>query len=232
MSVTTSSSKTLFWIRWAASPDNTPCVIYARTLTAPASIIACAALHSVPPESTMSSTRIACLSFTSPIKFINSALPASGRILSTIAISPLNMSANFLARTAPPASGDTNTVPISCIPSGISSASGASGVRPSLRLISFANITRLVKSSTGMSKKPWICPACRSIVSTLSAPAVVNKLATSFAVIGVRLALFRSCRAYPKYGMTAVILLALDLRAASIIIINSIKLSLTGVDVL
>ena len=37
-----------------------------------------------------------------------------------------------------------------------------------------------------MSKKPWIWPACRSIVSTRSAPAAVIRLATSLAEIGVR----------------------------------------------
>ena len=40
--------------------------------------------------------------------------------------------------------------------------------------------------STGMSKKPWIWPACSSIVSTREAPATVIRLATSLAEIGVR----------------------------------------------
>ena len=40
--------------------------------------------------------------------------------------------------------------------------------------------------SVGMSKKPWICPAWRSTVSTRSAPASVIRFATSFAEIGVR----------------------------------------------
>ena len=40
--------------------------------------------------------------------------------------------------------------------------------------------------SVGMSKKPWIWPACRSMVSTRSAPARVIRLATSLAEIGVR----------------------------------------------
>src|SRR4029453_619325 len=39
--------------------------------------------------------------------------------------------------------------------------------------------------SVGMSKKPWIWPECRSIVSTRSAPARVIRLATSLAEIGV-----------------------------------------------
>ena len=49
--------------------------------------------------------------------------------------------------------------------------------------------------STGMSKNPWICPACRSIVSTRLAPASVIRLATSLALIGVRDPDLRSCRA-------------------------------------
>ena len=40
--------------------------------------------------------------------------------------------------------------------------------------------------STGMSKKPWIWPACRSMVSTRDAPAVVIRSATSLALIGTR----------------------------------------------
>ncbi len=52
--------------------------------------------------------------------------------------------------------------------------------------------------STGMSKKPWIWPACRSIVSIRSAPATVIRLATSLAEIGVRGPGLRSWRAYPK----------------------------------
>ena len=49
--------------------------------------------------------------------------------------------------------------------------------------------------SVGMSKNPWIWPACRSTVSTRSAPARVMRVATSLAEIGERDADFRSCRA-------------------------------------
>ena len=42
------------------------------------------------------------------------------------------------------------------------------------------------KLSTGMEKKPWICPACRSMVTRWSAPAVVSRSATSRAMIGLR----------------------------------------------
>jgi hypothetical protein len=46
-----------------------------------------------------------------------------------------------------------------------------------------------------MSKKPWIWPAWRSTVSTRLTPAWVMRFATSLAEIGVRAAVFRSCRA-------------------------------------
>ena len=49
--------------------------------------------------------------------------------------------------------------------------------------------------SVGMSKKPWIWPACRSRVSTRSAPASTIMLATSLAEIGVRGPGLRSWRA-------------------------------------
>ena len=39
-----------------------------------------------------------------------------------------------------------------------------------------------------MSKKPWICAACRSSVRTRSTPAWVIRVATSLALIGVRAA--------------------------------------------
>ncbi len=38
--------------------------------------------------------------------------------------------------------------------------------------------------STGMSKNPWICALCRSIVSTRLVPAALSRLATSLAEIG------------------------------------------------
>ena len=42
------------------------------------------------------------------------------------------------------------------------------------------------KLSTGMEKNPCICPACRSMVTRWSAPAVVSRSATSRAMIGLR----------------------------------------------
>ena len=58
-----------------------------------------------------------------------------------------------------------------------------------------ANIGVANKLSTGISKKPWICPACKSIVTTLSAPALVIKLETNFADIDVLGTTFLSCLA-------------------------------------
>ena len=82
-----------------------------------------------------------------------------------------------------------------------------------------------------MSKKPWIWPACRSIVRTCVTPACWIRSATSLAEIGVRPAVLRSWRAYPKYGITAAILRADARFSASVMIINSIRLSLAGLDV-
>ena len=48
--------------------------------------------------------------------------------------------------------------------------------------------------STGLEKKPWIWPACRSIVSTRSAPARSSMRATRRAEIGSRGADFLSWR--------------------------------------
>ena len=54
-------------------------------------------------------------------------------------------------------------------------------------LIHFKTAGSAYKLSTGMSKKPWIWDACKSIVMMWSAPATLNMLATSLAEIGARL---------------------------------------------
>ena len=82
--------------------------------------------------------------------------------------------------------------------------------------------------STGILKKPCTWPACRSIVSTRSAPAASSMSATSLAVIGSRGALFLSWREYGYQGITAVIRLAEASRAALIMISSSISESLVG----
>ena len=59
--------------------------------------------------------------------------------------------------------------------------------------------------STGIVKKPWIWPACMSIVSTRSAPASWSMSATRRPEIGSRGFAFRAWRAYGNDGITAVI---------------------------
>jgi len=66
------------------------------------------------------------------------------------------------------------------------------------------------------------------MVMTRVAPAVSSRLATSLAAIGTRGLSFLSCRAQPKYGMTAVICLAEARLAASIISSISIRFSEEG----
>src|SRR3990172_6643741 len=66
-----------------------------------------------------------------------------------------------------------------------SPATTTASERPLLRAYS-ASMCWAVMSSTGMEKKPWIWAACRSIVSTLSAPATVIMSAMSRAVMGTR----------------------------------------------
>jgi VIT1/CCC1 family predicted Fe2+/Mn2+ transporter len=68
--------------------------------------------------------------------------------------------------------------------------------------------------------------------TALVIPAVVIRSAHSLALMGVRGATFRSCRAYPKYGITAVTRSADARLAASIIMSNSIRCRFTGGDVL
>ena len=59
--------------------------------------------------------------------------------------------------------------------------------------------------STGLEKKPCTWPACRSIVTTRSTPAVSKSSATRRAVMGSRGADFLSWREYPYHGVTAMI---------------------------
>src|SRR5271157_2162148 len=79
-----------------------------------------------------------------------------------------------------------------------------------------------------MLKNPWICGACKSTTSARSAPAVVNRSATSFDEIGTRGLSLRSCRAYPKYGITTVIRRAEARFSASISSSNCIRCRSTG----
>ena len=82
-----------------------------------------------------------------------------------------------------------------------------------------------------MLKNPWIWAVCRSIVRIRSAPDAVRRSAISFAAIGTRGLSFLSCRAYPKYGITAVMRDAEERRNASSRISSSITWSFTGENV-
>ena len=53
-----------------------------------------------------------------------------------------------------------------------------------------------VRWLTGVLKKPWIWPWCRSMVMVRSTPAASIRFATSFAVMGSRDAALRSWREY------------------------------------
>ena len=112
--------------------------------------------------------------------FITSDSPARSRRLSTMASGASSRLASARARTTPPTSGETT---ITFLP-------------PSPRdWMSRTMVGAANRLSVGMSKKPWIWPACRSTVSTRSAPARVMRLATSLAEIGERGPGLRSCRA-------------------------------------
>src|SRR5436190_1130835 len=88
-----------------------------------------------------------------------------------IANSASIISAKRTAIFACPSSGATETFP--------------RPVRPRSRKCR-ANSGSAVMWSTGIVKKPWICPACRSIVKTRSAPASWSMSATRRAEIGSR----------------------------------------------
>ena len=119
----------------------------------------------------MSSISTQVFPSTSPMMFITSDSPARSRRLSTIASGALlSRLASPRARTTPPTSGETTI----------------SSRLPKRAWMSVAITGEANRLSVGMSKKPWICPAWRSIDRTRFAPAVVIRLATSLAEIGVR----------------------------------------------
>ena len=66
------------------------------------------------------------------------------------------------------------------------------------------------------------------MASTRSAPAIDTMFAISLALIATRGWSFRSCRAYPKYGMTGVTRAALARLAASMRSSSSIMFSAGG----
>lgn len=108
----------------------------------------------------------------------------------------------------------------------------ASGLTITLfRTSKFSRIHRRVhgsayRLSTGTLKNPWIWLACRSIVITWLHPAVCSIFAINFAVIGARDLSFLSCRAYGKFGITAVMRRAEAVLHALIMIRSSMRPSL------
>ena len=152
---------------------------------------------------------------TSPMMFITSDTFGRGRRLSMIARSDSSRLASARARTTPPTSGDTTSrFSWPCFHTSPSRTGAAYTL------------------STGTSKKPWIWSACRSIVNTRSTPTATSMFATTFALIATRAERGRrSCRAYPKYGIAAVIRPAEARRRASIMSSVSMRLSLVGVQV-
>ena len=119
------------------------------------------------------------LFFTSPMIFITWDFPGAGLLLSIIARSAFILVASALVLATPPISGDTQINFFEVI----------------FFLINFENNGVVNKLSTGISKKPWIWPACKSTVTILFAPAFVKRLATTFADIEVLGATFLSCLA-------------------------------------
>ena len=113
--------------------------------------------------------------------FMTSEELAFWRRLSTMAMFMPSFWAKARARATEPTSGETTMVP------SVSSANFR------LKCSTKRGLPR--RLSTGMSKKPWIWAAWRSMVSTRSAPAEVSMLATSLAEMGSRGLAFRSCRA-------------------------------------
>ena len=161
----------------------------------------------------MSSPTMQILSRTRPAISVTATVSCVGRVLCMIAKSAPIISAKRTACLARPASGATETTPSPCSPRSRKCR---------------ANSGSEVMWSTGIVKKPWIWPACRSIVRTRSAPASWSMSATRRAEIGSRGFALRSWRAYGYQGMTAVIRLADASVAAWIISSSSIRFLSTG----
>src|SRR5581483_6126917 len=161
----------------------------------------------------MSSPTRAILSRTRPVISVTDATSCAGRVLCMSAKSASSISAKRTATLARPASGATETTsrPYSCRSRKWRANSGSA-----------------VMWSTGIVKKPWIWPACRSMVSTRSAPASWSMSATSRAEIGSRGFAFRSWREYGNQGITAVIRFDEPSFAAWIISSSSMTFRSTG----
>src|SRR4051794_491023 len=188
VSVTTMPAMSASLSRLEPSAESRACVTKTQTSFAPCSFSACAPAISVPPVVVMSSPMIAILSRTRPVTSVTATTSCDGRVLCMIAKSASIISAKRTACFARPASGATETTP--------------SPARPRSRKCR-ANSGSEVMWSTGIVKKPWIWPACRSIVSTRSAPASCSMSATRRAVIGSRGFALRSWRGVGEQRVNA-----------------------------
>ena len=103
------------------------------------------------------------LSLTFPITFITWDLPGAGLLLSIIANPTSSFLPKALALSTPPTSGATQIKFLLFI----------------FFLICLEKIGVAKRLSTGMSKKPCICPECKSTVTICSA--FVIKFETNFA---------------------------------------------------
>src|SRR5690606_18166856 len=169
VSVTISSVNADFSMVSQASPESTGWVHTARTLAAPFSMMSDAALDNVRAVSQMSSINTISWPVTSPMIDIDSISLARFRCLSQITTSALKYLANVRARYDPPISGDA------MVRFGRLSD-----------LMWGTKITEASKWSTGISKKPWIWAAWRSMVIKRCAPAAVMRLAIILAPIATR----------------------------------------------
>ena len=169
VSVTIKRLSALCSRRSSAGPESTPWVQAAETTFAPCPLSSVATSTIVPAVSTSSSMISASWPATSPIRCSTCAWSSlATRRFSHRASGTPSRSAMLRARLALPRSGATTTP------------------RNSRACTASPSSPRAVSSSVGMLKKPWIWPACRSIVRMRLAPAVSSRLAISRAVIGTR----------------------------------------------
>jgi hypothetical protein len=148
----------------------TPWLTAAITERAPLPISCSAASTRVLALIVKSSTSTTLPPATSPITSMAAARSSwSDRTLSTMARGAPRRLAYIRAFLANPASGETTTTSVS----------------PSARMASHRN-GLAYRSSTGMRKNPWIWAACRSMVTTRSAPATSMASAHTRARIDTR----------------------------------------------
>jgi hypothetical protein len=178
--VTTTSPMGAFLSRSMAGPEKIPWVAAAVTWAAPLSISTSAPCTMVPAVSIMSSISTHWRPSTSPTTSRTSTLWASVRLrrLCRKARGAPSWPAIFSAVLTRPASGATTT-----------------RSRPSQVVrMCWPSSGMAVRWSTGPSKNPWICPECRSMVISRSAPAVSSMSAISLAEMGSRPRPFLSWR--------------------------------------